>query len=136
MSRFRVFLLWLAMLAVPFQGYAAATMALCGTAHAPETQAAAREAHMDHSAHDRTHDAHASHASDTAHDASGHAPHHADASSHSIHKCTTCSACHTIALMDVVPVAALAPLPQADLAEPSLAMATLPPRVLDKPPRA
>ncbi|MDM0002011.1 hypothetical protein QTI24_25630 [Variovorax sp. J22P240] len=124
MSRVRVFLLWLVMLAVPFQGYAAASMALCGT---PEPAMKTAMASHDHAAHH--HDA-ASHADDDSRANTSHA--HADTS----HKCSTCVSCHAVALTSDTQVAPAHVLPQADLAEPASAKATFASRVPDKPPRA
>jgi len=135
MSRVRVFLLWLAMLAVPFQGYAAASMALCGTPE-PATNTAMVESHAGHSAHAPSHDhaanhhGAASHFDDNSHADTSHA--HSDTS----HKCSTCVSCHAVALTSDTPVASAHVLPQADLAEPASAKATFASRVPDKPPRA
>ena len=135
MSRVRVFLLWLVLLAVPFQGYAAASMALCGMPE-PAMKTAMVESHAGHSAQAASH---------------GHAAHHHDAASHAdddsrantsrahsdtSHKCSTCVSCHAVALTSDRPVASAHVLPQADLAEPASAKATFASRVPDKPPRA
>jgi hypothetical protein len=135
MVRLRAFLLWFMMLAVPFQGYAAAAMVLCSP-----TQASAGAVH-DHAQHD-----HASHQSAEHHHplkASGDdgADHHdpqsaQDDPSTAFHKCGSCAACHSVGMTPTVEVSLLHGLPQADLAEPFLAMATISPRVPHKPPRA
>ncbi|MDM0104260.1 hypothetical protein QTH97_04900 [Variovorax sp. J22R24] len=136
MSRVRVFLLWLVMFAVPFQGYAAASMALCGTPE-PASKVAMAESHAAHSAHAASDDPAARH-----HDAASHAEHgssgaktshaHSDAS----HKCSTCVACHAVALTSDTVVAPAHVLPQADPTQPASAMADVASRVPDKPPRA
>jgi hypothetical protein len=134
MSRIRVFLLWLMMLAVPFQGYAAASMALCGP-QGPAKVAMA-DSHAGHSTHADMGD-HAAHH----HDAAAKADPDRGATTSHVHgdgvaKCSTCVACHAVALTDSTQVALLHALPQADLAEPASAMAKLASGVPDKPPRA
>jgi cytochrome c553 len=136
MVSFRAILLWLMMLAVPFQGYAAAAMALC----TPEpTQLDAGVPH-DHAGHDHASHDHALHAHGAGHHVDGDmdADHHAaaDDSSGTSHKCSTCAACHSVGLMPALHMPALPGLPQADLVEPLHAMATVSPRVPHKPPRA
>ncbi|MBT2326009.1 hypothetical protein J7E62_27145 [Variovorax paradoxus] len=128
----RAILLWLMMLALPFQGYAAAAMAFC--AAEPATESAVGMPH-DHAEHD-----HASPAQGAAH-------HHADADvdadhpaaqdpSKSSHKCGTCAACHSVGLMPTLDLPRVHGLPQADLAEPLHAMTNVSPRIPHKPPRA
>nr|WP_214694202.1 hypothetical protein [Variovorax paradoxus] len=136
MVSFRAILLWLMMLAVPFQGYAAAAMAFCAPGPA---QTSAGVAH-DHSQHDHA-----------APQGAGH--HHVDVSgddgedhhvaqsaqddpSDTFHKCGNCAACHSVGMMPTLGTSLLHGLPQADLAEPFLAMATVSPRVPHRPPRA
>lgn len=135
MFRVRVFLLWLVMLAVPFQGYAAASMALCGPQQSAAKVAKA-DSHAGHSGHGVLGDRAAHH-----HDAAAQA--HPDSGTNTSHahgdgaaKCSTCVACHAVALTDSTQVALLHALPQADLAEPASAMAKLATDVPDKPPRA
>jgi cytochrome c553 len=116
--------MWLMMLAVPFQGYAAAAMAFC----APEPAQASAGV-----THDRSHHGKAS-ATEAGH-------HHAaqsaqDDASGSLHKCGNCAACHSVGMMPTLATPGLQGLPQADLAEPHHAMATVSPRVPHKPPRA
>jgi hypothetical protein len=130
----RAILLWLMMLAVPFQGYAAAAMALC----TPEPAQLAAGMPHDHAEHD-----HASPVQGAGHhaDADMDADHHAaqvaqDDSSGTFHKCSTCAACHSVGLMPTLDTPAIHGLPQADLAEPPQAMATVSPRVPHRPPRA
>jgi cytochrome c553 len=132
-SRVRLFLLWAVMLAIPFQGYAATTMAFCASSSSTMSQTqvlqvarGAQEAAAVHdhgqtdpmlSAHE--HDSHA-HAAD---DDAG-------------HKCGTCGACHSSAMTSVLHPPALFMLPQADLQEPVDVACNVEPRLLDKPPRA
>jgi hypothetical protein len=141
MYRVRLFVLWVMMFAVPFQGYAAAAMVFCGPGHGG-TQAGAMtalsaEAAGAHDRAERQHgDGHADHhhqAKPSADDSAGKT---ASAEPDAMHKCGTCGACHGTALISTLELAVFHGLPRADLAEPPLAMATLAPRVLDKPPRA
>jgi cytochrome c553 len=136
MVRLRAILLWLLMLAVPFQGYAAAAMTFC----APEPAAhASSGAVHDHSGHDHgtqgVEHHHANASSDDSvdhHDASS--AH--DDSSDAAHKCGNCAACHSVGMTPTLDTPLLHGLPQADLAEPLRAMATVSPSVPHKPPRA
>lgn len=120
------------MVAVPFQGYAAVAMAFCGPATAVGTAAAAKPAE----AHE-----HASHHHGDGLDKAGQGAHHGTdkgpgAVPDTGHTCSVCGACHGTALVGSLPLAVFHDLPPADLAEPAIAVATLAPRVLDKPPRA
>ncbi|MGJ7507203.1 hypothetical protein [Variovorax sp. GT1P44] len=135
MSRVRMFLMWLMMLAVPFQGYAAASMALCGA-----QQPGAAVAMADHPG---AHSAHAGMSDHTAHHHDAAPQAEPDTGTNTAHphgdgvaKCSTCVACHAVALTDSIQVALLHALPQADLAEPASAMAKRATGVPDKPPRA
>lgn len=132
-SRMRLFLLWAVMLAIPFQGYAAATMAFCASSSSTMSQAQVLQvargapdalAVHDHGQTDPTLSAHEhdSHTNSTDDDAG--------------HKCGTCGACHSSALTSVLHPPALFTLPQADLQEPVHVVRNVEPRLLDKPPRA
>lgn len=124
MSLLRVFLLWAIMVAVPFQGYAAASMLQCKPGAPATSIGAAAAGHGDeHHQHD-AHDVQAASAQDL-HD-------HAD----TLHKCSTCGTCHAVALIPEPLWRALGVMPPADLADPSRPVLTRAPRVLDKPPRA
>ena len=127
----RLLVLWIAMIAVPFQAYAAATMAFCGSGHTGTVAAThpATTAH-DGSAHDHAHDH--DHAAAVDHAAAADA---ADPPADTAHQCATCGACHAAALTGLFPAVVVHDLPAADLAEPSFAMATNTSRVPDKPPR-
>lgn len=133
MLNLRAILLWLMMLAVPFQGYAAAAMAFC----APDAAEATAGAAHDHAQHDHGSmhaDAHQMHGDDAA-------DHHADQGTHddhanAMHKCGNCAACHSVGMTPTLGTSLLQGLPQADLAEPHRAMANVSPRVPHKPPRA
>ena len=134
MVNFRAILLWLMMLAVPFQGYAAAAMAFCG----PEPAHSSADVTHDHSQHDHgAQDAGHHHASASN---DGNADHHDALGAHdesgTSHKCGNCAACHSVGMMPTLGTPILRDLPQADLAEPLRAMATVSPSVPHKPPRA
>jgi len=103
---------------------------LCALPAAQEEMAGT--AQMDHASHD--HAAHSSHADHTAHQHDDGAPGHATADS--VHKCSSCGACHAAALPSAPLPGDPHPLPQARLAEPLQAHASLAPRALFKPPRA
>jgi hypothetical protein len=136
MVGFRAILLWLMMLAVPFQGYAVAAMAFC----APElAQMGAGVAH-DHSQHDHASPQGAEHHHVNVSGEDG-ADHHEslaalDDQSDTFHKCGNCAACHSVGMMPTLGTSVLHGLPQADLVEPFYVMATVSPRVPHKPPRA
>lgn len=125
MLRLRAFALWLLMLALPLQGWTAASM-LCAL---PAAQARmAGTAQMDHAAHD--HGSHAEHAMHQQHDDGASA-----GTSDSVHKCSNCGPCHAVALPSAPLPGDPHPLPQARLAEALQAHASLAPRALFKPPR-
>lgn len=131
MSVLRLLFAWLLIAAVPMQGFAAASMLLCGTGSAHQHTAAAGETHDHATMHshngDDTDDHVHTHAADPAPGAS------ADAD----HTCSICAACcNGVALVGVNHLAAIAPAPQAELAEPFVRVHTLPSPVPDKPPRA
>ena len=121
MVSFRVFLLWLMLFAVPFQGYAASAMALCMPASSPS---------MAHGEHDA--DGHPA-GVDTAsiHNEDGHDEAHAGD-----HACSNCAACHSTGLTPAIGILTIHGLPQADFAEPLYTLATRSPGVPEKPPRA
>lgn len=124
MSLFRAFLLWAVMLAVPFQGYAAASMAFCASEQPQPVAVATSALHASAHGHEAaTPDAGLHHAD--------HAASHGDAA----HKCGTCGACHSVALTPTPLFVAPDFLPPADLAAPLLTVASRVPRVPDKPPR-
>lgn len=136
MANLRAILLWLMMLAVPFQGYAAAAMAFC----APEPAQMAAGAAHDHSQHGHAspQSAEHHHANVSGDDGEDHrvAQGTQDDATDTFHKCGNCAACHSVGMMPTLRTSLLHGLPQADLAEPFLAMATVSPRVPHKPPRA
>lgn len=132
MVNIRAILLWLMMLAVPFQGHAVAAMAFCSPAPA---HASLSDDH-DHSRHDHaTPDAEPHHSNVSSDDS---ADRHDASSAHdeASHKCGNCAACHAVGMMPTLDTPIFHGLPQADLAEPPGAMATVSPGVPHKPPRA
>ncbi len=134
MFKLRFLLAWLLMAAVPTQGFAAASMLFCGMGmqHVPAgaKAIAAMDAPHDHAAmHGPTSDATQGH-SHAADPAQG-APSDAD------HTCNICAACcNGVDLVGLSHMSAMAPAPQAPLAEPFVRVHTLPSPVPDKPPRA
>lgn len=141
MHRVRLFVLWIMMFAVPFQGYAAAAMVFCGPGHAGEAGevSLAQPSAHDHAQHPHA-DGHGDHEHKAAQAAKPPAKDNtakvASAGPDAMHKCGTCGACHATALTNTMDLAVFHDLPKADLAEPAITVATLAPRVLDKPPRA
>ena len=127
MSCIRVLLLWALILAVPFQGYAAVTMAFCDVEH--EGTAAALQAdshqHSKGSVPDSV-DSHDMDAEDMA---------HPDADSGTAHKCGTCGACHAVALLPNTSIVRTQYLPAADWAEPRFLPTAFFPPLLERPPR-
>ena len=128
----RLFLLWAVMLAIPFQGYAATTMAFCASSSSKMSQTqvlqvarGAQEAAAVHD-HGQTNPMLSAHE----HDSHAHA-----ADDDAGHKCGTCGACHSSAMTSVLHPPALFMLPQADLQEPVDVAHNVEPRLLDKPPR-
>ena len=116
----RCFVMWLLVLALPVQGFAASTMLLCGTGHHVMAQAA--DGGHDHASHmhmggqDRAAGLE-SHADD---DAAQAGPAHDSAALSSVSakrgkavegKCTACAACCTVAFLPVSVIAVKAPAP-------------------------
>lgn len=129
------------MIAVPFQGYAAAAMVLCGPGHSGAMGTMAAVADGSSEAHDATLHRHGDgHAGQHHHEAKPSAKADPDKSAgleiDTLHKCGTCGACHATALVSELQLIVLQDLPPAELVEPSFAMATRAPRLLDKPPRS
>lgn len=134
----RVLFAWLLMLAVPVQGIAAASMVFCGMSenhsHAAQvliSQANAAPLHdVRGAAHHHDHSAHG-------HLAGGQATQVADHLPDSAHKCSVCAdCCNSVAIVNLARVAAVAPAPQSQSAEPFVLIHARPSSVPDKPPRA
>jgi MinD superfamily P-loop ATPase len=126
--RFRLFLAWLIMAAIPLQGLAAASMLFCATGehHAAAQVTAAIDQH-DHSKHGHADEV----PSKQAVDESG------KKLPDLTHKCSVCaSCCSSVALTESPQLVAFAPVPQAELAEPFVLIHARPAQVPDKPPRA
>ena len=132
MPGFRAILLWLMMLAVPFQGFAAAAMAVCTPGSAMSMDIALAPAASQHDHGDAS--AAAGHPADAHVDAHQHGAHgdQGDAD----HKCGNCAPCHAVGLTPAIAEIPNIGLPQADLVEPLYALALVSPRVPHKPPRA
>ena len=129
MLRLRALLLWLFMLALPLQGYAAAAMVYCALP-GPATAAAAPD-HAD--SHDHANHDHGTAMQHARHDG---ADPGASGDPDEFHKCSTCAACHASAMVGALPQLPLDERPRADLAEPFDPPANPSLRVPDKPPRA
>ena len=128
------FLLWLMMLAIPVQGFAAASMLYCGTDpehHAMQTQSVPESHHESGSKADM-HDeiGVAGEQADQAHDMTGKLP-------NSEHKCGVCaSCCNLIAIADVSSSGTAATSPPAHYLEPLAQTYAVPSRLLERPPRS
>ena len=133
MISFRTLLLWLVLFAVPFQGYAAATMAFC-VSDLPQSVAteSAQVGPSHGTAHDHVQHQHSAVNVDNAHDHQD----HVSSDNDGVHKCGMCGACHAVALLSSPKAIEVVVLPPAELTEPFSAVAILAPGVLDKPPRA
>lgn len=91
------FVLWLLLIAVPFQGYAAATMMCCGSAHSKGVGHAAQEQVGDIHSHlsgmDHDHDEDAVAASNATESDSDAHHHDGDTSKRVAFKCSACASC-------------------------------------------
>ena len=136
MLRFQTLLLWLMMLALPIQGFAAASMLFCGMAANNATTAAQVSPAMDH---------HAANGSVLQHEHSDGmdmvkmSPQSSDVQKHFSdvrHKCGICAACCGAAWINHLPsYVAVGSSPLNDLAEPVVLIQVVPSRLPDKPPR-
>lgn len=124
MRLFRLLLAWMLMAALPLQGFAAASMVLCGAAGASAPQVA--------HAHDGGHAMHAHHqppeqAADTA----------ADGLQSATHACSICATCCNAAALPAVPHASpvLAPA-HAFAHERAGSLIERPSSVIERPPRS
>ncbi len=146
MSRICRFLLCLMMLALPLQGFAAATMLYCGPGPTHQamqkTMQVQTAAQMSHQSHDHSaaavmqHDHHAQPIATTAQAAQFSDQAQAQLPG-AAHKCGVCAACCSVlALTEVAHAVAVPSLPPSDLAEPFVLIDTVPSRQPEKPPRA
>ena len=128
MQRFRLFLTWLLLAALPLQGLAAASMLYCSPG-VPPVQAQVQTGPAKAQVHE-----HASHAHPGAElaqtvDGANQLP---DAS----HQCGVCSACcHLQAMTELSVLQAFSAAPNTELSEPQLLFQARPLPVPDKPPR-
>lgn len=126
MSRIRWFLVWLAMVAVPLQGLAAASMLFCGSGpHSAPAQAAGAPHHTGHGDHGAV-------------AADGESAHHSStALPDATHKCGLCAACcHSMGVAPALEPLSLASLPRPGFHEPFAPVHSRSLQVPDKPPRA
>lgn len=135
MTRLRLLLACLVMLAIPLQGFAAATMLFCAPG-APHHAAASGGGTHGAAGHDHAAHSHApSQASQQAAQDAVDAAHltAADAA----HACSVCAACcHSVAISDATALRAVAPPPQFHRTEAPVAVVSRPAVVPEKPPRA
>jgi hypothetical protein len=136
MLRFRHLLLYLMMLAVPLQGFAAVSMLYCSLNTSHETAQSQMIAVAPHHAdgivlqHEHSQPALLVPQVDETSDVQSPLP---DAT----HKCGVCaSCCSVVAIADLPRTVAISPSPHADLAEPFVLIDTVPSRQPEKPPRA
>lgn len=127
MVSFRAVLLWLMMLAVPFQAYAAAVMTLCGPDASPQATVSTQTTEGHHGSHATAESHHHDGQSDT---------HHDDGGPDKSHRCGNCAPCHGVGLTPALAAINTHSPPQADLVEPLYPPASVTPSVPHKPPRA
>jgi len=136
MPYLRLFLAWIVMLAVPIQGFAAASMLFCGQGTAHHAQAAVAE--HKHAAGTPAHDhgKHQSKAKASA-EASTVKTSAGASAANLMHKCSACAFCCHGAAMAQTPLVVAPDAPvRADPGEPLMAARSRPLLVPDKPPRA
>ena len=138
MSRFRHLLLCLMMLALPLQGFAAASMLYCGMGAGHHSKAAQTEMN---SSHHQMADAMGLQHEHGKHDKTVQAVKQSSQTQKqlpdSTHKCGVCAACcSVIAIADFPPTVEVQLSPKADLAEPFVLIHAVPSRPPEKPPRA
>jgi hypothetical protein len=136
MVRFRHLLLYLMMLALPLQGFAAASMLYCSLSPSIEAAQSQKIAVASHHAegkllpHEHAQAALLVHQVEQTSDVQAQLP---DAT----HKCGVCASCCSVfAIADFPRTVAISPSPHADLAEPFVLIDTVPSRQPEKPPRA
>lgn len=143
MSRIRLLLAWLVMAALPLQGFAAASMLLCGVDRAVVAQAAG-DGHVGHehrevapaAAHDHAEHGHGSHAEAKADSGSGDrsAQANQDKQGHACPICASC--CHVVAMGGFEPFRQTSAPQSAEPDAPVFRVVTRTATVPDKPPRA
>jgi hypothetical protein len=138
MSRFRHLLLCLMMLALPLQGFAAASMLYCGMGTGHDAKAVQMEMG---SSHHQMADAmvmpHKHDKQNTTAQAAKQSPGDQKQLPDSSHKCGVCATCcSVIAITDFPQTVEVQSSPKADLVEPFVLIDTVPSRLPEKPPRA
>lgn len=137
MLSFRTLLLWLMMLALPLQGFAAVSMLFCGTGASSSSNLVLDSPAMEH---------HAANVGFVQHEHSGlmgmdetspQSPHVQKHFTDATHRCGICAACCSVVWINDFPVsAAVRSLPRSDLAEPVVLIQVVTSRLPEKPPRA
>lgn len=138
MQRFRHLLLCLMMLALPLQGFAAASMLYCGMGAGHDAKAAQMEMRSSHhSMADVMVMPHDHEKQDATAQIAKQSPDSQKQLPNSSHKCGVCAACcSVIAIADFPQTAEARSSPKADLAEPFVLIHAVPSRLPEKPPRA
>jgi hypothetical protein len=133
MRRVRTLVIWLLTLALPFQGYAAASMLACMVEATPVVEADSLTPMSAAPRHAGEAGKQAAVASEAADAPSGD---HSSTGCSCCKLCKLCAACHGVAVITTALLPAVSVLPQADLIEPDVASVTAPSRPLERPPRA
>lgn len=142
MRLFPSFLLWLMMLAIPVQGFAAASMLYCGMGaqhHAMQTQVMPESHHGVQSAAALDHSAGAMDDKDLmVVNWEVDQPHHTSTKlPDATHKCGICAACcNLIGIAEIPSLMASAIIPPAQYLEPLAPSYAAPSRLLERPPRS
>lgn len=135
------FLLWLVMLAIPVQGFAAASMLYCGMGaehHAMQAQTMPESAHMAQSTVHMDHSGGVDDETSMAVNLQVDQPHHMSAKlPDATHKCGICAACcNLIGIAEAPSLMAFAISPPAQYSEPLAPSYAAPSRLLERPPRS
>ncbi|MES2510000.1 MAG: hypothetical protein V4625_08725 [Pseudomonadota bacterium] len=138
MSRFRHLLLCLMMLALPLQGFAAASMLYCGMGAGHDAKAAHIETGYDHHhMADATVMPHDHEKQEATAQLGKQSPDSQQQLPDSSHKCGVCAACcSVIAIANFPQTVEVQSSPKANLAEPFVLIHAVPSRLPEKPPRA
>lgn len=130
MSRFRYLLLCLMLLALPLQGFAAASMLFCGMGPNLDDQVSVAASHH-----------HMNGSSETQHDKTAQSAKQSPDGQKQLpdaaHKCGVCASCCSVLAISNFPQTVEVQLsPKADLVEPFVLIHAVPSRIPEKPPRA
>jgi hypothetical protein len=139
MSRFCTFLLWLMMLALPMQGFAAASMQYCGKGadHTVVQAPADPEAHHHHAEASSDGHNHAMHAEAAQVAGAEQAPDLQNQLPDAAHKCGVCaSCCNLVGMTSATQAVAIHAVPNAVYIEHSAPIRSVPSGLPEKPPRA